>query len=374
MNKPDAAKLKTHDQIETFLSELDVRRYKPGDEFQLNELFNKTFQEARSLECWRWKFADTSWLREKVIVVKEIDGKIVGQWANTVSRFKVGDEICLFTQPVDNCVDPDYWGKGIITSVYQGAFARYRELNLPVGLGFPNERYYPIIKAAIGGEDLLGLPVLFCRTNWRLAVQERTKCTFLSNLASSISGFLMRLRLTFKSPIRKKNIRVEEVEGFDEEFDVLWQSLAPTLAICGVRDKEYLEWRYLQNPMAKFHILKCSDEQMMLGYAVLALEETQEGHRIGYIMDFFCYESERVMGALLKSALGFFVRRKTDYVKCAMLEHSPQRKTLERYGFFSRDESKPLVYQEIDPEFPHFAFMRNQKNWFLTLGDTDFMG
>lgn len=373
MEKPDATKLRTPEQIEEYLSKWGVRRYRPGDEVGLNELFKRTFGENRSLDCWRWKFDDAPWLKEKAITVKEADGKIIGQWANAPVRFKVGDDFCIFHHPVDNCVDPEHWGKGIIKGLYNGMFARMRELGVAIGLGFPNETYYQVGKAALGFEDLLSLPIFVRRTNFRLAVEKRTSLNFLSIIASRFSTIVWRLRLFLKRPSATRNVRVQEVEELDEEFDLLWQSVAPSLSVCGVRDREYLEWRYRRNPFARFHILKCSDEQMMLGYAVLALERAPEGHRIGYIMDLFCHESERIIDCLVNASLRYLIDLKADYVKCGMLEHCPHHGVLKKYGFSFRGEHRPLVFQEIDPDF-HSDLFLGPGNWFLTLGDTDFLG
>src|SRR4051794_22878430 len=68
---------------------ITVRRYQPGDENAIIELFSRSFHTWLSIEHWRWKYRDDPYGREHISVA--FDGeRLVGHYAGYPVPFVAG--------------------------------------------------------------------------------------------------------------------------------------------------------------------------------------------------------------------------------------------------------------------------------------------
>src|SRR5829696_10325184 len=78
-------------------------------------------------------------------------------------------------------------------------------------------------------------------------------------------------------------LRVEVLEGFDETFDELFESVAAGVACVPEKDAAFLRWRYGPgSPQSPVTVLGVREGQTLLGYAVL--DSTADGDP-GYVLD-----------------------------------------------------------------------------------------
>ena len=82
---------------------------------------------------------------------------------------------------------------------------------------------------------------------------------------------IIRLLGTRRRPEWESRTRIREVGAFNDEFDALWARTTGDFPISVLRDRAYLTWRYLENPVAEYVILIAERARGMAGYAVLSL-------------------------------------------------------------------------------------------------------
>ena len=168
--------LKSADQSERGVREqpCSIRRYRRGDESQINELFNSVFGHGRDLAEWSWKFNDAPVEDVNLTVMAESNERLVGQYACIPMSFKCGQEIVRTAQPVDNVIHPSFQAQGIQKKMFEF----WEKTVLPAervvfSFGLPNRAAYAVGKRSLGYKDLCGLPTLYRRLNWRLAARRR---------------------------------------------------------------------------------------------------------------------------------------------------------------------------------------------------------
>lgn len=349
-----------------------IRKYREGDERQINDLFNLVFGESRTLKEWRNKFVENPYMTAQslssLITVAESEGNIVGIYANLPIIFKMKNSLLRVAQPVDNMVHPRFQGSAkVIRDLFAIQYERAEEDGIYFGFGVPNERYYPIGKRFLGYKDVGMLCTLFKRLNWRLAIRGRLTSFlhFAINPVKRLSARIVRASLAFSG--WEKRVRLVNVERFDERVDNLWERAKGRYGVMAVRDCRYLNWRYVEKPDDPYYYLLAEADGEVLGYIILKLKKSLESN-VGFIVDMLSVE-ERSDKVLIKAALRHFLNEEVDYVLCRALREGLLYKSLLNLGFIEREEFKPApvvykLFREVDE-----YFLKKPGNWYLTYGD-----
>ena len=357
------------------MEEYIIRKYQDGDEKEINDLFNEIFHETRSLKEWFWKFKKGPLGHVNISFVAESKGKIVGQYANLPLLFKYKEKVLRVAFPVDNFVHPEFRGgmKGIQKEMfeYQNQFAP--ENNIFFGFGFPNREAYIVGNRILKYKDLGEMPVLFRRLNWRLALKKRLPWVSPSilRIIQFISSIGYRILFETKNINRLKDLKVRQIDSFDERLNTFLDKIKEQYEIIGKRDQQYLNWRY-KKPRSSYQILIAEKGDEVVGYIVTKIKEGAD-ERVGYIVDLLTDNTFGVDSALIKEALLGFISKKVDFVICWMLPDKKSYVALCSLGFIQRDDfpSINIVYFIFNPNVVEETFLKDPKNWYLTMGDSD---
>jgi hypothetical protein len=348
-----------------------VRSYRPGDEAGINDLFNAVFERRRPLAAWHWKFDRNPATSEKVIAVAENEsGKIVGVYAAMPMRFRFGDRTVLATQPVDNCIAPEYRGGGRMqVALYREYVRRMREIGGGFAFGFPNEVAYPVGKRLLKYVDLTTLKLLDRRLSFRLAVQRRTTSNLLCRAGEAIGGALIRLDLQRHRPTIPGDLAIEVTGGFDESFDALWLEFQTRTPVTPIRDRAYMLWRYAESPGGGFHMLRATRSGQRVGYLVGTVRAESTGARVGYVLDLIG-KDEGILRALLRRALWDFNSAGADWARCGLSPRWSSDSPMAALGFRRIGDRLPAMYVIYDDTLDRQRFL-DPAQWDLSLGDSD---
>lgn len=357
------------------MEEFIVRKYKDGDEEEINRLFNDIFGEKRSIDEWAWKFRKNPFGDILLIGLAESGGQIVGQYANIPILFKYKDSNVLVGLPVDNFVHPNFRGgfKGMQKAMFEFQNLLADENNICFGLGFPNREAYIVGKRVLKYKDIGRIPVLFRRLNWRLAIKRILPSlpSIVLNTVRDINNVVYRILIKTKSRHKPEGLKIKLYDSFDERFDEFWEKIKGQYGIIGVRDQKFLNWRY-KKPGNTYEIIVAELAGKIAGYAVIKTK-TENEHVVAYIIDILVDESLEAGPAIIKLALLRVLSNKADYVFCWMMQDKMLYQSLKNFGFIERDIDQPIngVHLIFDRKNIDESYIGNPKNWYLTMGDSD---
>ena len=370
--------LKSADQSERGVREqpCSIRRYRRGDESQINELFNSVFGHGRDLAEWSWKFNDAPVEDVNLTVMAESNERLVGQYACIPMSFKCGQEIVRTAQPVDNVIHPSFQAQGIQKKMFEF----WEKTVLPAervvfSFGLPNRAAYAVGKRSLGYKDLCGLPTLYRRLNWRLAARRRAP--WLPRAGVEIVRFASAWcyrSLLSKSASPAGPLRVEQAERFDSRVDRFWERVKGTYEILGVRSERYLNWRYVAKPGDRYHRLIGLRREEAVGFAVLKI--VPEGDvLVGYIVDLISLPEPAVEDALVSAALETLCAERVDFSLCRFLKEDRVYRALCRHGFSERPDFGPVpVVFKVSPygaSRVEESALKDVRRWHLSMGDSD---
>jgi GNAT superfamily N-acetyltransferase len=348
-----------------------MRLYREGDETQLVELHNKVFRVGRTMEQWRWQYLQNP-SGFAMSVVAEIDGRIVGQYAAVLHRFRFFDREIISYHIVDVMVDPELRRLGISSRTANFAFDFFGP-GVTIGHGFPTLLHYTFGIRKLGYEKICFFPK-YCRP--------LTTTSLFKNLVRNRR--LVRLTAPFgyipyalctigsKSFRRPRNLDIVPVERFDERADRFWKRAASTAPIICIRDRAFLEWRFLSRPGSSYSVFGAMRGNDLVGYIALSMDE-RPYKRLGIIEDLLVVGDEPdrhlIMDALIEKGVSFLGGQGAEQVNTFML-HRSYRQRLKRMGFFRFPSDYVIVARSFKPDITR-EHLCVPDNWFLSIADTD---
>ncbi len=351
-----------------------IREYREGDEVSILKLRGLVLSSPKDMDWWIWQHKQNP-AGHAVFTIAEDEGEreIVGHFGYIPLKFKIESDICLVVAAVDSMVRHGYRGYGIYSQSRQELLKIGGRNNFIFEYSFPNLNMLPINRK-------YGITPVFQKTPlWVKPLRVRNVVTrYLKNgsiLASLITAIGKGLvRITDRSIDCEIRTQVREVKEIDERFDTLWHQASSHHKIMLIRDRAYLDWRYVKKPDADYTIYISEDRDKLLGYIVLRTI-VDNGLRIGWIVDILTsYKDNPASIDLLTKAVQYFKAIGIDMVLCVMPPKAYLAASLIKHGFLMISKWRRHKYQifceVIIPKYPE-SLLHNPDNWYLTRGDSD---
>ncbi|CAI3633303.1 conserved hypothetical protein [Clostridium neonatale] len=338
----------------------------------LNEMIDITKQnygdiEISDIEFLQWQYFSNPSGEAFIKLAKSIKDEVVGQYIVIPMKIKVNDNIVKSTLSLNTLTRKDYRGKGIFTGLANALYQDCKEQNVEFTYGFPNQNSYPGFMKKLEFSDLGEIPLMLYPLNIKQLVLKKFNSAFLALLSSPFKSI-------FNIKIRNKhNLKIKEIDDF-EEFNVFWEKIKSKYKVIGLRDSQYMKWRYSNVPRRKYKIIGVYRNNELIAYAVTRDSEI-EHFRCGMIVDYMVNEGEKEAGKfLLSEVLNIFKRDGMELVGCLMGKATEEYSILKKCKFLKCPkflEPQPFKVIYRNHLYKHDKTLENLDNWFLTMGDYD---
>jgi hypothetical protein len=149
-----------------------------------------------------------------------------------------------------------------------------------------------------------------------------------------------------------------------EEFSVLARDVGGQYGVCVQRTAEYLNWRYVENPLVCCEILTARRHGVLVAYAVF----TQSGED-AMVMDLFGVQDRQVISTLVESLIKLLRKRCVTTLSAPLFESHPWMALFQRLGFRARETSPVVIYTPPGAS-PDGSSLQGM-DWFFMYGDRD---
>jgi hypothetical protein len=213
---------------------MEIKKYNPGDEKYILELFKLSFGKEMTQEYWDWRFKSNPFNQVPMIHLMWDDEKLVGHYAVSPIEMVIDGKIHKTALSMTTMTHPEYGGRGIFSQL---ADSLYNELKDEHGYtmvwGFPNNNsHYGFIK----------------NLNW----YNIADVPFLALDAEKL---------------KKVDLHPYKLhDSFSKEISDLLSDGSKKIKINKTTD--YLTWRYIDNPSANYQILTLDGEEAVIVYKV----------------------------------------------------------------------------------------------------------
>lgn len=169
-----------------------------------------------------------------------------------------------------------------------------------------------------------------------------------------------------KEPL-PEGLSVEPLQDFDHQARWLWDRVCGHFGVGTIRDADYLNWRYVHRPGARYERLGVRDANGILrGVAVLREGEWAGVHAV-WMIDWIVPPEEPDVGrTLLATACNLARRFGTGHLAAVLPDWSPWFDHFQCAGFRVQPSGHLLVARPGAKRF-HEVWLRD--HWWYTLGD-----
>ena len=354
-----------------------ARVYREGDEDQLFELDNivhgREIHKKNWIEGWQWAHlknpAGTSmiWLAEQ-------DGKIVGVHLLVMINMKIGRETIKGGEPIDTMTHPEYRRQGISSILGRKLLNEAGKKGVCLEFAFPNPHHYPIRKKS-GWFDVCACHIMIKPLNLENTLKRRIKNKFLRKIGVVIGATILNICYRTKKYPEVDGLTITKIQSFDGRINDFWKNISNDHEIIVVRDKEYLNWRYVNVPNMNYVIYLAEEGKRICGYIVLKCVKEHDQLLFGYIIDIIApLDRSEVIHSLLSKAIEHFEGENVDCIISTMVADKIYRKTFLKSGFINYFlcKSYRLVAYTTCSNYPH-EFLEKPDNWFIQYGDLPYI-
>ncbi len=262
----------------------------------------------------------------------------------------------------DFCIHEKYRSLGPALQLQRACFAAADSARIAFCYDFPNLSMMAIYQRLqirpFGQIVRLARPL---RVNRK--VREIVKIPILAQGLSRAGNLLLRLYDPY--PRVNQALTISFLDGkFGEEFSLLAQEVGRKYEVCLQRSAEYLNWRYLANPLNHYEVLTARQGNALLAYVIF----THTGEDAA-LVDLFGIQDPEVIKSLINYLRVLLRKRGVITVNISVLASHPWIALLQDSGFKAREASPVIVYTSSPSIIEPMAF--DPGNWFLIQGDRD---
>ena len=350
-----------------------VHRWKvrDGDEKDLKGIlslrrtvFGEMEKDKLDPRFWQWEFMEGPNGKALIYIVED-GNKIIGHFADLPRQFSAHGKVVRGTLSVDLMVGPDYRRKGIFEEMGRYAIRRVKD----EGSSFTTA--YPIRKETISGfkkngwKEVVTLPVLVFPIRFSSIVNRYLHFPPLDLLVGGLAKFFYALLFCRQMKKDFAKVEMEGVSRFDDAFERFWNKALSLYPIMGIRDREYMTWRYFRHPTRNYIIYRAMEKGEMRGFIILRRVDLL-AFNSAVIVDLLALDAD-ALTALVEKGIAYSQREGVDLMGFMVPETHPYYRLLRKHGFLRSPKTfRFMIYShEEDKE------LLDPKGWYVNWGDTD---
>jgi len=343
-----------------------VRPYRPGDEAGAVALSREVFRRPLTPEQYRWKLLSRD-VPFALVWVAVVGKRVVGHYACTPMRFKLGPREVLAAQACDAMTTPALRRQGILTAVGRAANAAWGAAGMAFVIGVPLASWGSP-RQALGWRTMFTLGWLRRPLRLDRIVGRRLGIPWqlLAPLRAVEAAWNARWRAA--TPIRDEQVAVHEVEEAGPEFDELWRLAAEGYDAIAVRDREWVTQRYLVAPGYGYRALLARRAGRPAGYLIFRL---LPDHGTGLVVDLFTAAGDAPTRQALIGHAVEALRRSGAYDVCVLVARGTRlEREFRGAGFLTARGTYDASIVSFAEGLPLDA-LRDPERWYTLGGDYD---
>lgn len=341
-----------------------IRAYRPGDERALVELWEEVFGHAMTEEHWRWKLKHVWCPVENVGLAVTEDDRPVFHIGGIPCRFHLRGREGTVMVAVDAMTAPPFRRRGLLAQVGRHMWEQWRQADIPLVLGLPNEQYN---KAVLHWRPLFPLTWLIRPLRPESLLARRLRFPALARIG--VLGWLWNALWDGWSR-DSAHVRVRELQQAGPEIDLLWRNCRDGIAFSVIRDSAWLNWRYFAAPHYRYRVVLAERKEQPVGYAVYRVKRGT-GPVLGFIPEIFHDPDDREAGrSLMAEVLRRMKAERVEAVATLAVPKTTWYHAWRRAGFLFSWGSFSVECAILDPALTLEQISRPQ-GWHLVGGDFD---
>jgi GNAT superfamily N-acetyltransferase len=326
--------------------------------------------EIYNQEYWDWQYKNLPTGKSFVYATWD-DDKIIGYYHVPVYRCSIDGEEKLIGNIQDVAVNPNYRGMGLFRKLAEFANEDLDTTEIDLIYTFPNDKSIRTFLKYNKFSTVSAVPTYLRPIHSGAIIRSKINLFGLEKVPGLFADLFINL---FSKNIQLVDASIESITEITDEVQSVFTEFSKPYRNHLIRDKAWLDWRYLKSVRGKHHILGVREAGKLT--AVLVLKEDEMlGSPALLLMDFaHLNEKQTALLFLIDQVRQQKVLKDVQSNLLFTSAISPLLPALKQIGFYQIPEKvNPRILNllartlsELD-EKP----LLQEQNWLLTLGDWD---
>jgi len=325
-----------------WLNNLEIKMYEKGNETDIIELFELVFKKKISREFWNWRFINNPWAKGIIFLAWD-NSTLAAHYAVMPIQLDVSNNFIQSVFSMTTMTHPNYRGRSLFPKLAKITYEEARKKGFNLVYGFPNINSHQTFIKKLNWADFGNIPLYKMK---------------LENILE-------------KSSYDQKNLKAEQIQFFDEKINEFWEKAKNNFVIKVPRTKEFLNWRFKDNPETKYFMFLLKDgNNSVIGYFVLKIYESNNDI-MGHIVD-YCLLDYDQFNCVLLYASEFFEKHKVKELSFWM-NRRIFIKLSNKWNKFYQEESMKTTFigYSLFKKFKNSQLLKNLDNYYITMADSD---
>lgn len=341
-----------------------VRAAKNSDKDGILRLFSDTFGErsasrAESQWNWRWSLHPQVGTQGYIGTVAEWRSQIIGSATYLPACLFVHGQPVTASWAVDVVVDSGKYRQALRQQSKNGSRSRPEALRKGLAAALLEHR---TVNRMLLSKHISGpMETIASRIGFRTLPDSGMRTLTVSVAAdykrylgpslASVAAWIPD-RVLIRLP--ETDLKTANFDGeFDHHFDSLWGRVFKAYSAIGLRDAQYLNWRYRRHPFNRYNVITLPDNDCLRGYIVVSMS-IKSGLKQGNIIDLLTAVDDHVaVEALVLAAIKYLRGRGAVKIHCYAAPHGLIG-ILIKLGFTSARKTHPALVRDIQVCEPFF--------------------
>ncbi len=357
---------------------ITLRAYRPGDEDAIAELLRANYPNTPDVvsirTMWLWQFRNAI-SRDSCVAVAEMDGRIVGHYAAMWLEMNYPGRRIQGAISTATVTDKSVRGRGVFVDLARKAYQNLAADGCSLVFGFPNSQSVHGFVTKLNWVQPGQFPVHLKPLRTRPFLVRKLGDGPLAGLLGSMADTVLSAWSAMRMPSAPGGLEYEVVEAIPEDAAALWSSSFGSSRVALLRDKRYLDWRYLHKPGFAYRFVVARAGGRAVGYGIYCIER-KLGMRMMYVMELVVGGDDAgVTAGLCRHLQGLARAESVDGISLLVLPGDPNASLFARVGFIR-------IPRKLFPQDIYFGAMTNgsdvdlevlrrDTNWYLSWGDLD---
>ena len=300
-----------------------------GFQAELVTLFEASFERTIDMDYFDWRYFRNP-ENKLLFSIERSEGILIASYSASPVRIACGGVSYDSALSMTTMTHPKARGKGLFPKLARELYAEMNQQGTHFVWGFPNANSYPIFKNKLDWEDITEIPAL--------------------NLTVDSSS------------VRK--YQLSDLVHRDDDFLFSYPRLDQDMLIRVHRDRDYLKWRYCDNPVNKYQCFVVIDGERVSSYVVT------KSYNQGVDLVDSQVKNEDEAAVILAHVIRFFIDSGIARFCCWAPSHHFVHGILERFGFM---QDVPVTYfcGKSLIESSKLEGWNDCSSWYIQMGDSD---
>ncbi|HUN55802.1 MAG TPA: GNAT family N-acetyltransferase [Smithella sp.] len=358
---------------------INIRSYADGDEYGIARLMQQNFPDTPDAslirQTWRWQFKNV-FSKDGSVAVAEVNSGIAAHYAVMCFDMNYQDQTITGGVSTATVTEKSFRGRGLFTKLARYVYNDLSQSGCKIVFGFPNSQSIRGFTTRLNWFNVCPFPLHIKFIRMKPVLRKILgNHVFTKSLAWCGDHALKFIFNVINRKKKNHDIIIRRVKKIPEDMKSIWSGSFASHKIAVIRNRRYLEWRYLEKPFVKYKIYCAMMNGSPAGYFIIGTGRKYDAN-ILFVMEMVARDDKEEIYKEMLDHLDIAAKEEcADAVSILIMSNNPMYWLFVKKGYLPVPR---ILFPQginfsamVNARFIDKSYVKNANNWYISWGDLD---